>query len=168
MRLDSPIILRIEWNSYVSYLRGKQWKYWRLKLYNLRCVLCCVVLCCVLSCVLSVVVVAVVVVVVGRRRRPPSVRPSRQSVAVVRRRRPLSVRPVRPVRPVPSVRRRPSSSTTCKSKAACNFFEKESKYESYSHGTVKFRIYETNAADSLGQVWKRYPESMFCEWPTFP
>ena len=33
---------------------------------------------------------------VRRRRRPPSVRPSRPSVAVVRRRRPLSVRPSRP------------------------------------------------------------------------
>ena len=53
---------------------------------------------------------------VRRRRRPPSVRPSRPSVAVVRRRRPPSVRPS-----VPSVRRRPSSSPTCKSKAACKF-----------------------------------------------
>ena len=35
MRLDSLIILRIEWNSYVFALRGKQWKYWGIKLYNL-------------------------------------------------------------------------------------------------------------------------------------
>ena len=42
--------------------------------------------------------------------------PSRPSVAVVRRRRPLSVRP--------SVRR-PSSSPTCKSKAACKFSKKQ-------------------------------------------
>ena len=83
MRLDSLIILRIEWNSYVSYLRGKQWKYWRLKIYNLRCVLCCVLCCVVLCCVLCV-----------RPSSSSSVRPpSRPSVVVV-----LcpSVRPVRP------------------------------------------------------------------------
>ena len=107
MRLDSLIILRIEWNSYVSYLRGKQWKYWRLKLYNLCCVLCCVVLCVVLCCVVLCCVLCV------RPSSSSSVRPpSRPSVAVVRRRRPLSVRPSRP------------SSSTCESKAACKFSKK--------------------------------------------
>ena len=130
MCLDSLIILRIEWNSYVSYLRGKQWKYWRLKFYNLCCVLCvvccvvcCVVLCCwscvLLSCVLLCCVLCCVLCV---RPSSSSVRPpSRPSVAVVRRRRPLSVRPSRPS--VAVVRRRPSSST-CKSKAACKFSKK--------------------------------------------
>ena len=32
MRLDTLIILRIEWNSYELISRGKQMKYWRTKL----------------------------------------------------------------------------------------------------------------------------------------
>ena len=111
MRLDSLIILRIEWNSYVSYLRGKQWKYWRIKLYTLCCVVCCVVLCLVRP---SVVVV---------------LRPS--SVPSVRRRRPSSSS-VRPS--VPSVRRR-RPVVKLRIQGRMQIFEKTSKYESYSLGT---------------------------------
>ena len=83
----------------VFFLRGKQWKYWRVEFYNL----CCVVLCCVLCVVCCCVVLCCVLCV--RPSSSSSVRPpSRPSVAVVRRRRPLSVRPSRPS--VAVVRRR--------------------------------------------------------------
>ena len=93
MRLDSLIILRIGWNSYVFVLRGKQWKYGRIELYNLCCVvLCCVVLC-VVSCVLCVRPSSSSPVVVRRRRRPSSSSSVRPSVPSVRRRRRQAANP---------------------------------------------------------------------------
>ena len=67
----------------------------------------------------------------------------RPSVPSVRRRRPSSSSSVRPSRPsVPSVRRpvRPSSSVVVnlQIQGRMHIFEKTSKYESYSLGTMKF------------------------------
>ena len=110
MRLDSLIILRVEWNSHVFVLRGKPWKYWRIKLYNLCCVLCLV--CCVLCLVRpSVVVVIRPSVPSVRRRRPSSSSSVRPSVPSVRRRRSVRRRSVRrrSVRRRSVRRRRPSS-----------------------------------------------------------
>ena len=106
------------------------------------CVVCCAVLCCVVSCVLCLVRPSVVVVL----------RPS--SVPSVRRRRPSSSSSVRPSRPSVAVVR--PSSSSCESKAACEFSKEKRRNRGREYEIrIELEIWKSIAGGKLLCVLKK-------------